>query len=108
MRVIRGIHAVADRLELALDDRQRRAQLVADIRHERPTLLVRRRRQPIAHLVEGPGEESQLGRPGLGHARGVIALLHAPGGLDELVHGRARGTQDPRCEARDHEQQHAR
>ena len=76
MGSVRGVDAVTDRFQLALDDGQGGPQLVADVGHERPTPRVAGS-QLLAHLVEGTGEQSLLSGSGLGHARGVVALLDA-------------------------------
>ena len=52
MLLVEGMDAVDHRLEVALDDRERRAQLVGDVGEKTPALVVARL-EPRRHLVEG-------------------------------------------------------
>ena len=86
---VRRVDAVDDRLDVALDDRERRAQLVADVGEQPPALrlvdLEARR-----HRVERAAEIAQLARAAvdLRDTRRVVAGLDPPGRLDERVQRR--------------------
>ena len=76
---VRLVDAVEDRLDVALDDRQRRPELVADVGEQRPPLALARL-EPGRHRVEAADEVADRARrPGRdGDPRGVVA------GLDPL------------------------
>ena len=86
MRLVGGMDAVEDRLDVALDDGERRPELVGDVGEEAPPLgLVRL--EPGGHRVEAAGQVADR----LGHPirrldpRRVVAGLDARRLLDEVV-----------------------
>ena len=69
---------VADRVDVALDRGQRRAELVRD-RHQELPLALLGRRQPRRHLVELLGQAADLVAAAAGrHAHGVVARARSP------------------------------
>ena len=99
MRSVCRVEAVLDRLELAGDDRQWRAQLVRRIRQERAATLVDRR-QARTHVVERASERAHPWRPADRDARGVIAALDAFGRVRQLVEWRAHAPHAAECQHR--------
>ena len=86
--------AVAQRLEIALQVRQRRPQLVSRVRDElssHPFLFLER----CGHLVERIGERGDLLRPVARNAGRVVAIRDPPGGGADLAE---RSRQHPRDE----------
>jgi hypothetical protein len=70
--VVARVDALDQALEVALDDGERRAQLVRDVGQETPPLLVVRL-EALGHLIERAGEATDLRRPALGDAHRVVA-----------------------------------
>ena len=62
------VDAVEHRLDVSLDDRERRPQLVADVGQERPSLRLIRL-EAGDHLVEAAGEIAHRARPALAAPR---------------------------------------
>src|SRR5258705_6053702 len=88
---VRRMDLVDDRLDVALDDRQRRAQLVGDVREQARSLSLAAL-EVRAHLVERAAKRSQLSWPADRHAHGVVARLEPLPGVDEIT---ARRDQAP-------------
>ena len=88
---VRRVDAVDDRLEVALDDRQRRPKLVADLGQQGPPLAFVGL-EPGGHGVEARDELADGAKAAWlrSDAHRVIAPLDRAGCLDELVQGRGR------------------
>ncbi len=71
--------ARVEQLEVAANDRDRRAQLVADV-VEQPTLTVERPLEPVEHRVEGAGELGDVVAADHGDAAGEVVLADVLGG----------------------------
>ena len=97
---IRRVDAVDDRLEVALDDGQRRPQLVADVGEEGPPLALVGL-EPLGHRVEARGSARASARPRLAAAgrRGPSSRRPRPAGrLDQPVERSPGGPERPaRC-----------
>ncbi len=84
--LVGGMDAVEHRLDLALDHRERRPELVADVRQQGPALSLVRL-EARGHPVEGTHESphrQRAPRP-FPNAGAVVARFDAPGGLDEIA-----------------------
>ena len=86
VRLIRWVDAVEQRLEVALDDAQRRSELVADVGEERaPLALIRV--EPLRHRVEVADQRVEGRRAA---SRGVdadreVAVRDPPGCVGQLI-----------------------
>ncbi len=80
------VDAVDDRLDVAPDDRQRRAQLMAHVGQQRPPLAFVRL-QALGHRVEAGRQLDELAgtAPGPRDPHGVIAMGHPARRVDHLV-----------------------
>src|SRR5438552_985208 len=91
MRLVGRMDAVDHRLDVPLDDRERRSQLVGDVRQEAATLFFVRL-EAGGHRVEGANEIAN--GPGASHglpnARAVVACLDPGCNIAELVEDVAR------------------
>ena len=79
------IQTVDHALDVALDDGQRRPQLVADIGNQAPTLLLRLS-QSRAHGIERARQGADLPRASLGNLCSELAGLDPGRGLDQVAH----------------------
>ena len=110
MLVVARIHAVEHPLERALQHRERRAQLVRDVRQQIAALLVLAL-QPLRHRVERLRERPAFGRSPLGDAGGEITVRGPPERRHHVLH-RARhpaeraGTAERDAEHEDYENDH--
>src|SRR6185503_1188547 len=84
VRWVSGIHAVEERLEIALHDRERRAYLVRHIGEQATTLALAALETP-GHRVEGRGQRPKLARTTRAHSDAVVAGLDVLGGVDEVT-----------------------
>ena len=104
VRRVRRVDAVEDRLEIAGDDRQRRPQLVADVREQRAALLLVGL-EPGGHRVEAAGEllDRRQVRAGLADPDAVVAVLDPAGRGEHPVEvaGRAQRAAEHRGEDHD-------
>ena len=81
------MNPIQHRLEPPAYDRDRRPQLVRDVRQERAPLRVDRA-QAGAHRVEGAREPADVTSAPLGNPRGVVAALDLRRRLDQRPEGR--------------------
>jgi hypothetical protein len=95
MLAVRLVDAVEDRLDVALDDRERRPQLVADVGEERPALGLAGL-EPAGHRVEAADEVADGPRRAVRDRdpHGVVALFDLLGGDEQRVE-RRRARPDP-------------
>ena len=93
---IRRVDAVDDGLDVAPDDRKRRAQLVTDLCEQAPALRFIDL-EACRHRVERADEIAQLARAAvdLGDAGGVVAGLNATGRLRRVQRRRDAQKPDP-------------
>ena len=82
LTLVRRIHAVQQSFELALNHRQRRAQLVRHVGHQiaAQAIVVL---QAFGHRVERARKRAHRRRPVLRHPRRVVARRHAVGALHD-------------------------
>ena len=90
VRRVCRVDTVDDRLEVAGDDRQRRPQLVADVRQQAPALLLVRL-QPGGHGVEAAGELLDRREVRAGSCRSGRCSRRPRPGASRRASGRARG-----------------
>ena len=85
--------AVDEVLEHGAQRGQRRAELVAHVRHQLAALAVDGG-QVLGHPVEGPGQLADLVVRGRGDPAGVVAAGHPPGGGGHLAQGRGHADRE--------------
>src|SRR5438132_12874405 len=90
------MHAVDDGLDIALDDREWRPELVTHVGEE-PAALLFASLETCAHGVEGASERAHFARAAYGDTRREVARLDPPGRADDVAERcreRAPRTQD--------------
>jgi hypothetical protein len=81
------VHAIDERLDVALHDRERRAELVGHVCQQAPALALAAL-QPRAHRVEGIRERAERTRAAGVDAHCVVAALDAFRRVDEIAERR--------------------
>src|SRR5262245_55761912 len=84
MRLVGWVDAVDDRLDVPLDDGERRTQLVRHI-GEKAAWLGLAPLEPRAHRVKGVRQPTDLARPARAQSRRIVAPLDPLGRLDEVA-----------------------
>ena len=102
VRLVGWMDAVDERFELALHDRERRAQLMAHVRENAAALLLERG-EARGHRVERPSERARCARSSLPHARAEITLGDPLDRVDHVRDGSGETAERPRGEPERHE-----
>src|SRR2546430_16258354 len=91
------MHTVDDGLDIALDDRERRPELVTHVGEE-PAALLFASLEACAHRVERARERAHFARTAFGDSGREVARLDPPGRADDVAErGRERAPRTQDC-----------